>query len=118
MIALILAALLLSDGAVPMNHNGVPGLWLPAEMAREYLTLVETEPKQRLRIKLADERDALATRELLTARIALNDSREQSTVLQSQLERSIARGNSIWRSPILWFVTGMASAVVGILIAR
>lgn len=114
---IILAALLLSD-AVPLVHNGQPGNWFPLAEASECADLAERAPLVRERMRLLEQRDLVAGRELATVRIALDNSLEQSSILQSQLERSIERGNSVWRSPVLWFVTGVSTAVIGILIAR
>ena len=117
---LVVAALVYASpvfGAESMRHpvTGQEGVWVSKESADRMVddlnklndakALVTIQNK---RIQLQDDQNRnLQLRLAETSSIAKEIS-QRADVVQQAYEEEVARANSIWREPVLWFVLGVA----------
>ncbi len=118
MVTFILAALLLSDVAVPLVHDGRAGVWLELKTARDANECMEKQPLIERKLKLLSDDSMLATREILELRASLGTAMEQNALVQASLERAISRAEAWWRSPALWAALGAVTALAGVLVIQ
>ncbi len=113
MTPLILALSLLA--AEPYTLRGSLGVWLSLQEARDANECLEKAPLIEQKLKLLSDDSTLATREILELRASLGTAMEQNALVQAALEKAVARGESVWRAPVLWFTIGVVVSLVGAL---
>lgn len=98
--------------------DGVEGLWLPPELAREATEAREELPRLRERFRLLEEDLTLAERQIATLREALALTEEGRNVLREAVadaRRAREEAGAWYRDPALWLAVGLvlgAAAVV------
>lgn len=107
--------------AVPLDHNGQSGVWLPTRDAERLLDAAERLKAARDTVRLQDQVIDLqarmvntSTRALGLAEQALDRSEQMNDILRDAYVREVERNNSIWSSPVLWFGLGALATGVAV----
>ena len=111
---------MLSNEAIPLDHNGIEGVWFPAPTAKRVLADVQELRLLRERLALIDTQLALKEEriEILALKLAgadeIADNQEQIAEIRGQRLAEIEQESKSWyRSPFLWLGVGVVVGVVG-----
>lgn len=118
----------LAQDAVSLRYQGQSGVWLPLQDARDALSARKERPNLEARIHLLDQSLSLARIQIERYGQALRLSTEEQQTLRAVIEsaqsarilaekgkaEAEADRDSWWRSPLLWFSTGVALTVAAL----
>ena len=107
--------------AVPLDRDGVPGVWMPEAMSRKVLADVEELRVRRAEVDLCRKRAALHDDRIKVLSKALDHSKQATATARGELDRAIRlraqaeRDRDGWLAgmPWLWGPVGVVLGVVG-----
>lgn len=104
--------------ARPYTIEGVEGLWLPGDLAREATAAREELPRERERYRLLAENLSIADRQIVVLREAVTLAERGREIMRDALAdaQKASREDRAWyRDPSLWLAIGLvlgAAAVI------